>query len=102
VTNKARPPLEETINQLSQPQLHLYASRERVRLEQERRAMEQCTFKPRLCEGTEKRVKTKVMLTTIPSVVLVDGGCRVPGFEVCVDPKSLVDERSLVGLCTTA
>ena len=36
----------------------LYAEREKVRLEQEKKKMEECTFKPKLCKGTEKRAST--------------------------------------------
>ena len=60
VTQKPRPPLEETIQMLSRPQNQLYEERERARLERELRAVEECTFKPKLCKGTEKRVKEKV------------------------------------------
>lgn len=36
-------------------QVELYAARERVRREQEAKAVEECTFRPKLCKGTEQR-----------------------------------------------
>lgn len=53
VTNKPRPPLKETLQNLSRPQSHLFAERERQKLERDQKAMEECTFRPQLCPGTE-------------------------------------------------
>ena len=58
-------PLSETIDTLSRPQSDVWGERDRRKREQEKRAMDACTFRPRLCKGTEKRVQVSSSSSSI-------------------------------------